>query len=527
MSVKVRLRAVDERGTPLGGAQVRTGDELVATTDESGVATVDIDTGFDSVTVSHSMPAEAQLVFSFGEGSSGVFERTAILRRGAPLSGTVVAPDGSPLAAALVEVWTETGTRFVEADDAGAWSVPAMQAGAYEARASAEGYALGRAVAGTHDGKTEQRGVILRVGTGARLHGRVRNPTGPIAGAHVYTEMQPGTDSVATTDSDGRFQIVGLGPGRHLVSVDSWSSTVVMAGDDSELEIDIELPPEQSASAHSAEDASDRASPQVPQPTATLTGRVLRDGVPVTEFGIVRKGFARYHWIARAIIHAPDGRFTLTGLRETSCSVHVLALGTGWAATPTIELQPGSTHDLGDIELSPGLRVSGTVHDTDGAPVEHARVEIGGPTRDEEPLIDAVDGNFATVTGSDGAFLFDGVHAREHVRVSASHPKHGASLEHPLSGTDETIRLVLVPTGSIDGEVQPNGAMHSAVIVRPDAPDNPSHFARVRPSGVFAVENVVPGEYTIEFVQRPGWPRREARATVLAGQRTRVRLPPP
>lgn len=527
MSLKLRVRAVDETGSPVSGADVSTDDEIVATTDENGVATVDIDTGFNCITVFHSMPAEAQLVFSLGEGSSGVFERTVTLRRGAPLSGSVIAPDGSPLAGAMVEVWTATGRNFIETDDAGSWIVPAMQAGAYEVRAGAQGYALGRAIAGTHDGKTEQRGVVLRVGTGARLHGRVRNPAGPVAGVPVYTEMQPGDDRGAVTDSDGRYEIVGLGQGRHLVRVDSWSSSVVMPGDDGEFELDIELPPEESADEPSAEDASDDASPEAPQPTATLTGRVLRDGVAVTEFGIVRKGFASYHWIARAIIHAPDGRFTLTGLREASCSVHVLALGSAWASTPTIELQPGSTVDLGDIELSHGLRISGTVYDSNGAPIEGARVAIGNPRHDDEPLSDAVDGNFATVTGPDGTFLFDGVHVRSNVWLSASHPQHGASLELPLSGVDEAIRLVLVPTGSIDGEVQPNGAMHSAVLVRPDASENGSHVATVRPSGVFTVENVLAGEYTIEFVQRSRWPRREVRATVIAGQRTRVRLPPP
>lgn len=49
----------------------------------------------------------------------------------------------------------------------------------------------------------------------------------------------------------------------------------------------------------------------------------------------------------------------------------------------------------------------------------------------------------------------------------------------------------------------------------------------VRPSGFFEVENLIPGEYTIEFVERPLWPRREVCVTVVAGQRTHVRMPPP
>jgi hypothetical protein len=71
MSVRLRVRAIDGTGAPVSGALVRTDDETVATTGADGVATIAIETGFALVTVSHSMPAEVQLVFSLGEGSSG------------------------------------------------------------------------------------------------------------------------------------------------------------------------------------------------------------------------------------------------------------------------------------------------------------------------------------------------------------------------------------------------------------------------------------------------------------------------
>lgn len=37
----------------------------------------------------------------------------------------------------------------------------------------------------------------------------------------------------------------------------------------------------------------------------------------------------------------------------------------------------------------------------------------------------------------------------------------------------------------------------------------------------------IAGDYTIELIEHPRLPRREARVTVVAGQRTRVRMPPP
>lgn len=528
MRVNVRVRAIDETGAPVPGALLRIDDETVATTDTDGVATVGIKTGWACVTVSHSMPAEVQLAFTLGEGSSGTFERTVTLRRGAPLTGTVTDPRGAPVPDAVVEVWTAGGTTYVETDADGIWCVPAMQAGEFEVRAGAEGYARGPAISGTHDGRTEQHGVALRVATGARLRGRVRNAQGPVGGLRVYTEMQPGDDRSAVTDDHGRFEIVGLGPGRHHVSAGGWTSSLVMPGDGGEHELEIELPPPEPTPDSAAEPNTQRVASPAP-PTATVEGRVIRDGAPVTQFTIVRKGHDRYDWISRpALIQSPDGRFALTELREPSCSVHVLAPGSAWASTEMMSLPPGGVLDLGDIEPPPGFRIAGIVCNVAGDPVEGAHVAIGSPSHEDDPFSDAIEGNFAAVTGHDGTFLFDGVHLNDsHVRISASHPIHGASLEQPLHGSDDEVRLVLVPTGSIDGEVHPHAVMHTGVIVRGDLPEQGSRVAHVRPSGAFTVENLVPGQYSIELVERPRWPRREVRVTVVAGERTRVRLPPP
>lgn len=501
MTLMLRVRAIDETGAPVEGARIRTDDETAATTDADGVAIVrGIDTGFAMVTVSHSMPAEAQLVFSLGEGSSGIIARTVTLGRGAPLRGTVVAPDGSPVPDAILEVWSAIGTRYVEADAEGNWCVPAMLAGPYEVRAGAAGYARGPAICGNHDGNIEQHGVIVSVAAGARLHGRIRDSAGqPVAGVGVYSEMQPGDDRNTSTDSTGRFEILGLGAGRHHISVahGRWTSSVVLPGDGGEHELDIELP-DPTPAAEAAPARSPHSDAPAPVSTATLTGRVLRDGEPLSQFVIVRKGVDAYHWISQpAMIQAPDGRFELTGLRESSCTVHVHALGCAWASTDTLELQPGSTLDLGDVVLPPGLKIAGTIHNASGDPISGARVTIGSPRHDDDPLSDAVDGNFATVSGSDGAFLFDGVHVgdpRLRIRLSASHPQHGASLEQPLSGSDETFRLVLLPTGSIVGEIEPHSAMHGGVIVRAEAQDAGGRVVTVRPSGVFEVENLLPGE---------------------------------
>jgi hypothetical protein len=536
MGVTLRVRAIDETGAPVEGAVVRKDDETSTTTDADGVAMIgDIDAGFALVIVSHPMPAEAQLVFSLGEGSTGVMDRTVTLRRGAPLRGTVVAPNGAPLPDAMVEVWSSSGTRFFETEADGTWCVPAMLAGPYEVRASADGYARngyarGRAIEGTHDGRTEQQGLVVPVAVGARLHGRVRDATGiPVVGERVHAEMMPGDDRSTTTGTDGRFEITGLGAGRHRVSVGSWRTGVVLPDDGGQLELDIELPAAEPVPDSSPDDSGDQEPESAPPPTASLRGRIVHDGKPVTQFAIKRKGLADRRWISpTAIIHSPDGRFALTELHELSFTVHVLALGCGWASTPTVVLEPGSMLDLGDIELPPGIRIAGIVCNADGAPIGGAHVTIDSPRHDDDPLSDAVEGRFATVSGSDGRFVFDGINIRDsRVGISAFHPSHGTSLEQSLSGSNDAIRLVLVPTGSIDGEVEPYDALRSGVIARAATRGGGVHVASVRPSGRFTIQHLIPGEYVLELVERPGWPPREARVTVIAGQRTHVRMPPP
>lgn len=56
----LRVRVIDEAGAPVAGAVVHDDETNAATTDTDGVAKLGgIDTGGDSVTVTHAMPAEA------------------------------------------------------------------------------------------------------------------------------------------------------------------------------------------------------------------------------------------------------------------------------------------------------------------------------------------------------------------------------------------------------------------------------------------------------------------------------------
>jgi hypothetical protein len=530
MSLTLRLRAIDDEGAAVAGATVRRGGEALAITDTEGVAVVDgVRTGFDAMVVSHPMPAQANIVLSFGEGSSGVVERTLTLHRGAPVRGVVAATDGTPVPGALVAVWTsDEETEYVESDEHGQWMVPAMRAGTFELRARAEGYAPGPAISGTHDGRTEQRDIVVRVATGARLVGRVHDGGVPVVGARVYADTMPHDAHETETDAEGRFELAGLVAEPHQICIeDIWQAIVVMGGDGDEHVIDVELSssrpaPDEAACAH----ASDADTEE--ERTSTLIGRVVRDGAPVSRFAVVRRGRAPYHWSTEpAIIADPDGRFALTGLRADVCTVHVLAEGTAWTSTETITLPPDATYDLGELELHRGLRVTGVVCDATGAPIADARVTIEGSGRTGDTLRDAVDGTFATVSGPDGSFVLDGVPLTQRgVRIGAWHPGHGASARHPVVGHDDALRLVLAPTGAIDGIVEPAPVM-GGVIVRGVTDEAGSRVARVRPSGRFVVERLVPGEYTVELVQRSHSPCRIARVTVVAGQRASVRIPPP
>jgi hypothetical protein len=149
-------------------------------------------------------------------------ERTVSLERGAPVSGTVVAPDGALVANATVELEGKTWRGEAKSDGRGRWRVPALARGSYSITASSERYTEAEDITVKLDGAHPRDGVIVPVAAGGEIDGRVTDEDDhPIAGAKVRADSGSFEPLFATTDDAGRFHMQGMPLGTYQV----WAAT--------------------------------------------------------------------------------------------------------------------------------------------------------------------------------------------------------------------------------------------------------------------------------------------------------------
>jgi hypothetical protein len=152
-------------------------------------------------------------------------------RLGSAVRGRVVDDAGSAVAAARVSArpsepkygFLQQDERETETDEAGAFELRGLQPGALALRAESDVHvAATLALEELEDGDVRDA-LVLTLGTGAALAGRVTWPDGsPAAGASVAISV-PGVEGpfgttgpgrrTATTDGDGRFRFTGLAEG--------------------------------------------------------------------------------------------------------------------------------------------------------------------------------------------------------------------------------------------------------------------------------------------------------------------------
>jgi protocatechuate 3,4-dioxygenase beta subunit len=116
-----------------------------------------------------------------------------------------------------------------------------------------------------------------------------------------------------------------------------------------------------------------------------------------------------------------DGTFSFAAVPVGDAGVRVTAaMFAALGETRTIAASRyGDAFDVGDLELDPGAKVSGTVVDALGHTVEGATVELAG------------DAAVRTKTGARGTFVLDGVPAGLH-HLTARHTTAGEATEGPV-----------------------------------------------------------------------------------------------
>jgi hypothetical protein len=159
-----------------------------------------------------------------------------VLAPAASVEGTVLDPQGSPVAGAKVAVHVDTAERLqqlrgdasepeaVSSED-GSFLLTGLADGRRAIEARREGFATSGAVDVDLVAGETTRGVVLRLRKGALVTGEVYRGDGePARGVRVIAQSPGGLDmSMKQADGEGRFRIENLDPG-------SWTITAMLEG---------------------------------------------------------------------------------------------------------------------------------------------------------------------------------------------------------------------------------------------------------------------------------------------------------
>ena len=137
---------------------------------------------------------------------------------------------------------------------------------------------------------------------------------------------------------------------------------------------------------------------------AALSGRVLKDGKPLkgVAVGVVSKDRSIENFTGDFVIGTmDDGRFLFSNLPPGRAYYFygIMSSFTNSGALPTAPVVlagDGSTHQLGDVNVVPGLRLAGQVRLADGAPLPpYTRLSVSGEQAWDVLVVDlGPDGRF-------------------------------------------------------------------------------------------------------------------------------------
>lgn len=338
---------VDEAGAPIAGAEVRTRgrDDLLvlAVTRADGRFRWRGERLFD--------------VWAAHEGHVSSVPRTPPEGRvdlrlvlggvGLALTGTVVDPEGAPVAGALVVFSTLTrsseagmdaeetrGPVVLRSDARGAFSTASLAVGEQLAVAIADGF--GPALQ-TITLPVESGGVVLRLCRGATVRGVVKQGDVPREGTFVYAAPQPIALRIGPmytvfwrstkSDAHGRYELRDLFPGRLRVTAQPFPLPVV------QHEVTL-------------------ADGEVAEWDPLLTSGLAVRGTVVDQHGVPLVGWHVYTDVGRPLplttVSDAAGGFALEGLRPADYRVEVAPPAAGAASTvPWAFVQaPAGSHDV-------------------------------------------------------------------------------------------------------------------------------------------------------------------------------------
>jgi hypothetical protein len=414
------------------------------------------------------------------------------LAAGGVIEGTArEASTGEPVAGAQVEArWRDSKLPLFWEPRAGVVATTTDAGGKFRLEGCAAGSHVVSAVArgkgrGENPGVRVGERVDLALVPGATLAGSVRDARGQAlsdAVVRIQAEDSSALPRVMATDAAGRFEAIGLKPGRYSIIVrrENLAPTVVR---------DLVLRGE--ADAHAD---------VVLVPGAAVTGRLVgpnRKAVAgLVQFDELEGEPSPYSLAALLAMETGlDGRFWLEHVPPGS---HVLIASTKGLVPTHREAEVGAfspTLDLGDVVFEAGATIRGRVRDMTGKPIPGARVFA--------PLPETPKGAEATTEKNGRFVLAIPEPGRYHLRVTAA--GYGSAFRFATTG--ENVDLVLDVTGSLAGfVVDESGQPVKAYLVSADREIDPGEVTEGSRSesveaidGRFHLEDLAVGEYAVRI----------------------------
>lgn len=411
---------------------------------------------------------------------------TIVLRSALPLAGVVVAPDGTPVAGAVVMGEARDDRGFAETDADGRFVLAAFGPGRIALYADGGEHGV-REMTGLALPRREDEPLRLVLGPPRFLSGRVLDQTSrrPVAGAVVEvpgsrrTWVRAGADGVFTIRPAprGDLRLIAIAP-RYAAGVRQ-----VPAAEAGARPVDVFL-----------------------RPAATLSGRIVDEqrrpvaGVRLRTYDAGNRGFALP---PPSTVSAEDGSFTLRRVPAAE-TLRVLTSHADFEplALSNLGLKPGETRTGLALTLRRGAVVTGVVS-AGGAPLAGARVTVspgrsayGTPPRSlSGPALNWQ----RTTTAADGRFRLAGLSPGDYLlRVTATGWATESRDTAVVEGRGlDPFAIALAPEAIISGRVVgKKGGPVPEQYVNAQAVDSragSSESARSSSDGSFRLEGLKPG----------------------------------
>ena len=450
-----------------------------------------------------------------------VLELELPLFHGATLRGQVRDESGAPVAGAEVKaaesgMWGFPGEELAEvkSDASGAFALEHVSAGKCLLIAEMDGFLESEPEKLELHDKEERNGLVIVLGHGASVAGRVLLPDGgAAAGASVEVSFDPeamagmgalnaarGASGKAQSDADGRFAVAGLGKGPFVVTAklerkaaddvkEDWQARATgVKPDTRDLALTLAIP-------------------------SAVAGRVTDEGGAAVPKFVVRATQASGAFFLpgetrKETCDDPEGDFVLRGLTAGKWSFEAIADGFG-PMTPVELVLPRTGNDAVALVLAPAATISGRVLDPLGAPVGGARVTLQVDTarriqrlRDEVKMPE-------THSDEQGAFLLTGlasgtsqVFAEREGFANSEPVAVEATSAAPAHDVVLRMRKGALVTGEVYGaDGKPAGG---AQIVAQDPSTFMVNMKRADAKGLFRFEHMTPGSWTITALLESG-----------------------